>query len=284
MIDMRRLLQMIVIVTIVVMVLPAPAARGEVVQEFNYQLKDVKPYGAFTVVFGMRSYDTTGIAPPVLTSAVLRLPPGARIRREFLTKRFFCDVKRLKQTKDPGTCRNAEIGRGEVLVDARPLINELIPAKIFLFLAKGSERNSIASIAILGVPDESAPIVRDNLFIRDTKVVLQASFFNESTPDGKAYKLVLPTGPISGINISVAELRVTIPGLTTKVRERRCVKRVGGKCRLGVRIKKIYWFVVPECPPSGSFTFAATFGYAGLPVITKEVELSCSRFGHVDAA
>jgi hypothetical protein len=258
----------------------APAARGEMVQEFNYELKDIKLHGGFTVVFSMRSYDTAGVAPPVLTSAVLRLPAGAKIRREFLTKRFLCDVQRLKQTKDPKTCRNAELGRGRVLVDTRPFTNEMIPAKIYLFLAKGTDRNAVASIAILGIPDDSAPVVSSNPFIRDTKVVLQANFFNEPTPDGAfAYKLVLPTGPINGINVSVAQVTVTIPGLTMNKRERKCVKRERGKCEKSrVRVRRIYWFTLPRCPPSGSFRLEATFGYAGLPSITRTVELSCSRF------
>jgi hypothetical protein len=273
-------LKCIVVASAFLVIACAPVARAEVVQEFNYQLKDLKPYGGFTVVFDFRSYDTTGAAPPPLTSAFLRLPAGAKIRREFLTKRFLCDVKKLNQTKNPKTCRNAEVGRGRVLVDTRPFTTEAIPAKIYLFLAEGTERGAVASIAILGIPDESAPIVRNNPFIRETKVVLRANFFNDPTPDGLfGYKLVLPTGPIRGINISVAEVKVTVPGLTLTKRQRTCVKRNRGRCaRTKVKTRKLYWFVVPKCPASGKFAFQAVFGYAALPTATRMVELSCPRF------
>jgi hypothetical protein len=274
-------LKRIVVAAALLMIVCAPVARAEVVQEFNYQLKDLKPYGGFTVVFSFRGYDTTGAAPPPLTSAFLRLPAGAKIRREFLTKRFLCDVKKLNQTKDPKTCRNAEVGRGRVLVDTRPFTTETIPAKIYLFLAaKGTERTAVASIAILAIPDESAPIVRNNPFIREAKVVLRANFFNDPTPDGLfGYKLVLPTGPIRGVNISVAEVNVTVPGLTLTKRQRTCVKRIKGRCaKSRVKTRKLYWFVVPKCPPSGKFAFQAVFGYAALPTATRMIELSCPRF------
>jgi hypothetical protein len=256
-------------------------AQAEVVQEFNYQLKDVKPYGGFTVVFGLRSYDTTGAPPPPLTTAVLRLPAGAKIRREFLNnKRFMCDVRKLNETKDPKTCRNAEIGRGRVLVDARPVVSETIPAKIYLFLAPGAVRGAVASIAILGIPDDSAPIVRDNLFIRETKVVVQANFFDDPSPDGLfGYKLVLPTGPIRGVNISIAEVNVTVSGLTLTKRQRKCAKRSHGRCaKRKLVTKKLFWVAVPKCPRSGKFTFQAVFGYAALPTTARTIELSCPRF------
>jgi hypothetical protein len=255
-------------------------ADAEVVQEFNYRLEGVKPYGAFTVVFDLRSYDTTGAPPPPLTSAFLRLPAGAKIRRQFLTRRFFCDVKRLNATRDPKTCKHAEIGRGRVLVDTRPFTTEAIPAKIYLFLARGTQRASVASIAILGIPDESAPIVRSNPFIRDTKVVLQAELFNDPTPDGLyGYKLVLPTGPISGINISIAEIHVTLPGLTLTRKERRCVRKRHNRCaEQRVRTKRLYWFEVPSCPPSGRFSFQAVLAYPGLAATTLNIELSCPSF------
>lgn len=273
------LLKVIVAASMLAIAFAAPA-RGEVVQEFSYQLKDLKPYGAFTVVFTFRSYDTTGVAPPPLTEAYLRFPAGAKLRKEFLSKRFLCDVRKLNQTKDPRTCRNAEVGRGRVLVDARPLVVETIPAKIYLFLAKGTQRSAVASIAILGIPDDSAPIVRDNQFIRNTKVVLQANFFHQPTPDGLfGNRLVLPTGPVAGVDISVAEVSATVPGLTLTKRVRRCSRRVSGRCtKIKTKAKRLYWFTAPKCPPTGIWTFQAVFGYAGLPTVTKVIELSCPRF------
>jgi hypothetical protein len=249
------------------------------VQEFGYQLKDVKAYGAFTVIFRLRVYDTTGAVPPPLRSAFLRLPTGANIRQDFFKKRFLCNVKKLNDTKDPRVCRNAEIGRGTVLVDARPLITEAIPAKIFLFFARGTEKKAVASIAILGVPDLSAPVVRDNPFIQNYKVVLSANFFSEPTDGRFGYKLVLPTGPTRGIEISVAEVDVTVPGLTLTKRYQKCARRKAGRCvRTRVETEKRYWFTIPRCPASATYPFQAVFTYTGLPTMTRDVEIPCSQF------
>jgi hypothetical protein len=254
--------------------------EADVMQEFSYQLKDVKAYGAFTVVFKLRVYDTTGAVPPPLKAAFLRLPAGAKIRRDFLKDRFLCNVKKLNDTKDPRVCKNAEIGRGTVLVDARPLITEAIPAKIFLFLARATEKRAVASIAILGVPDVSAPVVRDNPFIQDYKVVLNANFFSEPTSDGRfGYKLVLPTGPIRGIEISVAQVDVTLPGLTLTSRYRKCVRRRAGHCvRTRAKKKTLYWFTIPRCPSTATYPFQGVFTYAGIPTMTRDVEIPCSQF------
>lgn len=259
---------------------PAGVSDAEVAQEFSYQLKDVKAHGAFTVMFRLRVYDTSGAVVPPLRSAFLRLPKGATIRREFLQKRFLCNVKKLNETKDPRVCKSAEIGRGTVLVDARPLITEAIPAKIFLFLARETDKKAVASIAILGVPDISAPVVRDNPFIQPYKVVLSANFYNEPTPDGRfGYKLVLPTGPVRGIEISVAEVQLTLPGLTMTKRRQSCVRRKAGRCtRRRVETKKLYWFTVPRCPSSSAYPFEGVFTYAGIPTITRDVSIPCSQF------
>jgi hypothetical protein len=48
------------------LLVPLAVAQAEPVQEFSYQVKDVKPDGRFSVVFSSRTYDTTGdITPPV---------------------------------------------------------------------------------------------------------------------------------------------------------------------------------------------------------------------------
>jgi hypothetical protein len=274
---LKRILVGIAVLTALVLV---SAARAEVVQEFQYELRDLKPYGAFTVVFTLRSYDTTGAVPPPLRSAFLRLPAGARIRHGFFTRRFLCNVKKLNETKDPKVCKHAEVGRGSVLVDARPFTSDAIPAKIFLFFARGTVKKAVASIAILGIPDDSAPVVRNNPFIKESKVVLSANFFDDTTADGKyGYKLVLPTGPIRGVDISVAEVNVTIPGLTLTKRERTCMKMRRGRCvKTRVRTKKIYWFTVPKCPSSGKYSFEAVFEYTSAQRTTRTVGVPCPNF------
>ena len=52
-------------------------AQGVVVQEFSFQIKDIKKWGAYTVVFSSRSYDPSGGIPDELNQNYLRLPKGA---------------------------------------------------------------------------------------------------------------------------------------------------------------------------------------------------------------
>jgi hypothetical protein len=261
---------------------PVHSAEADVMHEFGYQLKDVKKYGAFTVVFKLRIYDTSGAVPPPLRSGFLRLPRGAALRRDFLKGRFVCDVKKLDETKDPRVCKHAEIGRGTVLVDARPLLTEGVPANIFLFLARATEKRAVASIAILGLPDLNAQVVRDNPWIQPYQVVLRANIYNEPTSDGRfGYKLVLPTGPIRGVEVSVAEVNVTLPGLTLTKRRQACVRRRAGRCtRRRAEVKKLYWFTIPRCPSSNAYPFEAVFTHADNPPLTHEISIPCPpQFG-----
>ncbi len=101
-----------------------------------------------------------------------------------------------------------------MLVDARPFAERPIPADLEMFWTKPAP-GAVASFAIIGIPDERAPVVRDNPTVRETDPVVNVNFFNEPTPDGLYdYKVVLPTGPVNGISISVAEVKVTVTGLT----------------------------------------------------------------------
>ena len=62
--------------------------------------------------------------------------------------------------------------------------------------------------------------------MRETVPVIDANFYSEKTPDGLFdYKLVLPTGPINGIRISVAEVKVTTTGLTYTKKTKKCTKK-----------------------------------------------------------
>ena len=65
--------------------------------------------------------------------------------------------------------------------------------------------------------------------MRETVPTINVNFYSEPTPDGLYdYKLVLPTGPINGIRISVAEVNVTTTGLTYT--KKTCKKKRRGKC------------------------------------------------------
>jgi hypothetical protein len=297
---------------VLALLVPVAAAQADPVQEFSFQLKDIKRDGRFTVVFSSRSYDTTGGQPPLLTSNFIRLPAGARLQKPFLKSRYYCDTDKLLTTlqaaPEPGpffrrldnlkstirkirsrtnkrnlanakTCARAQIGAGNVVVDARPLFNEPIPAKIYLYFAKAKVQNGVASFGILGVPDETSPIVSANPTIANTRVVVHAHFVNEPTPDGVyGYKLVIPAGTIGGLRISVAEVRVENKGLTVR-KKGKCTKRKRGKCTRRKRGKAVFWFNRPPCPPSNQLNFQAFYQYETGATATRTITLPCPNFG-----
>jgi hypothetical protein len=272
------------VLAIVVLATFVAAAHAEPVQEFSFELRDIKPDGRFTVVYTQRSYDTTGAVPVSPNEFRIRLPAGAKLRKEFLVKRLFCDTKKLFEAFDPKACRRSQIGTGRVLVDARPFITELIPANLWLFLARGTTRSAVASMAILGKPDPAAPIVRNTPIVRDFRAPITfLNFFHEPTPDGKyGYRVGFGNNPSggSGVSFSIAETRLVTSGFTITKQRSRCVKRVRGRCaRRKLAKRKLFWFKPPACPPSGRVSFEAFFGYQTLPDVTRVTELSCPKFG-----
>src|SRR5436190_14072902 len=219
-------------------------ARAEVVQEFGFSIKDVRADGRYTVVFNSRSYDSDGGTPAVLLSNTIRLPKGAVLRKRFMNARYYCDLKKLVdkiRTDHPNAphfndlvnetlrgartaprrasdliavCRFAHLGGGTALIDARPFVQQPIPAHFEMFWSKPG-KGVVGTMAVVGSADESNPVVAQNPTIRDTHPILHVDFVDEPTPDGLyAYKLVLPTGPIAGINVSFAEVHATTQGLT----------------------------------------------------------------------
>ena len=284
-------------------------AQATVVQEFSFQLKSVKRDGRFTVVFNSRSYDTTGGIPDALTQNFIRLPKGGVIRKQFIKKKYYCDLKKfvdmLRVTKPASThfddflnqklrgkkrppksaknlvavCRFARVGSGTVLVDARPFVEPPIPAKIEMFWA-APNKGAVGTMAIVGIPDENAAIVRDNPTIRDTHPIVNVDFVDDPTPDGLyEYKIVLPTGPVAGIRISVAEVHVTTPGLTLVKKARKCTKRKRGRCvKKKAKKTNLFWFTRPTCPPSGQLSFLAFYAYASSPSQTKTISIPCPKF------
>ena len=207
----------------------------------------------------------------------------------FRNKRFYCEAKKLvdqvrmdkgsgrftpymekllKGKKKPpksaknliDVCRFARIGTGRVLVDARPFEERPIPADLQMFWTKPAP-GAVAAFAIVGIPDETVPVVKENPTVRETVPTINANFYSEPTPDGLYdYKLVLPTGPINGIRISVAEVKVTTTGLTY-TKKTRCTKKRRGKCVKRKTTKRTFWFTEPPCPPSGKLSFEAFYGY-----------------------
>jgi hypothetical protein len=286
----------------------AAIAQAVVVQEFSFQIKDIRSWGGYTVVFNSRSYEPSGGIPDELKENYLRLPAGATVPKVFRNKRFYCEAKKLvdqvRMDKGSGrftpfinkllkgkktipknnkslikTCRYARIGTGRVLVDARPFEERPIPADLMMFWTKPAP-GAVAAFAIVGIPDERVPVVQENPTVRETVPVINANFYSEKTPDGLFdYKLVLPTGPINGIRISVAEVKVTTTGLTFTKKVRKCAKKRGGKCvKRKTTLKRTFWFTQPPCPPSGKLSFEAFYGYDTAPDQLKRSEIPCPDF------
>lgn len=283
----------------------AAVAQGAVVQEFSFQVKDIKTWGAYTVVFNSRSYDPSGGIPAELDQNYLRLPKGAVVPKALRNKKYYCEAKKLvdkvrlekgsgrftpylekllkgKKTQPKSSknlvqvCRFARIGTGRVLVDARPFEERPIPADLQMFWTKPAP-GAVAAFAIVGIPDETYPVVAENPTVRETVPTINANFYSEPTPNGLYdYKLVLPTGPINGIRISVAEVKVTTTGITHI--KRTCKKKRRGKC-VKRKTKRTFWFTEPPCPPSGQLSFEAFYGYKTEPDQLKTVTIPCPNFG-----
>jgi hypothetical protein len=280
-------------------------AQAVVVQEFSFQVKDIKKWGAYTVVFNSRSYDPSGGIPAELDQNYLRLPKGATVPKVFRSKKYYCEAKKLvdKVRLEKGSgrftpylekllkgkkrqprssknlvevCRYARIGTGRVLVDARPFEERPIPADLQMFWTKPAP-GAVAAFAIVGIPDERVPVVAENPTVRETVPTINANFYSEPTPNGLYdYKLVLPTGPINGIRISVAEVKVTTTGITHI--KKTCRKKRRGKC-VKSKTKRSFWFTEPPCPPSGQLSFEAFYGYKTEPDQLKTVTIPCPDFG-----
>jgi hypothetical protein len=291
--------------------LPA-TALAEPVQEFNVQLKDVRPDGRYTIVFTANSFDTTGEPPPLLTSNTVRFAAGVSIKKAFLNRTYQCDVAKLrdaliaapesgyffrrldklaatyKRVKDrmtpesrkvTETCIRSQIGAGKVVVDARTVgIGDPIPAKLYLYLSKPAQKGALASFGIFAVLDESKPSVRALGSLSTLKLVFSTDLYNEPSADGLyGYKLVLPTG--SGLRISVAELEVTTPGITKTTVTRTCGAKRGKRCvKPKTTTTRDFWLTQPSCPATGQVTFRSDYGYESGLATEKTIQVPCPRF------
>jgi hypothetical protein len=255
--------------------LPAPGARAELVGEFDAAVRNVRPWGAYTVVASARVYDTTGAPAPRLASATVHFPRGASLRKRFLTGRYFCDGARLQVNPDPALCRNAQFASGSVLLDARPGIQEPVPASIWLFLAPGGARGSTAGIVILVRANERSPAWNYD--------VLHGFLIPEArSAAGFGYRLELPTTLqplLPQVTLSLIEMRLQIPGIEQRELVRVCVRRAQGRCTARRRkTRRTFWLKVPTCPRGRQVAFGADYAFLGGKTITKRRKVSCSRF------
>ncbi len=286
---MKRLL---IAMVVLAPVLPAATAQAALVGEFDAAIRNVRPWGAYTGVASARVYDTTGAPPPRLASAIVHFPFGASLRDRFLTSRYFCDGAKLTVDPDPALCRDAEFASGSLLLDARPAIEEPVPASIWLFLAPGGARGPDggastepaiepatepvkAGIVILVRANERSPAwnfdVLHGFLVREPR---SASSFG--------YRLELPTTLqplLPQVTLSLIEMKLRIPGIAQRRRVRVCVRRVHGRCTAHrTKTKRTFWLRVPACPRGRKVSFGADYSFLGEKTITKRRKVRCSRF------
>jgi hypothetical protein len=258
-------------------------AQAAVVHDFSVELRNVKPYGAATVHLTEKIYDTTGAVPPATLSGTAWLPKGISIRPQFLRKPYVCNLGKLKETKNPSVCRRARIGTGRALIDIRPLLAEPFPVNLQIFLAKATTKGAVASYAVFGIPDQRAPVVKNNPGIRDARAVLIGTIFNDPTPDGLyGYRMEDPFIQI-GIKFRVADAEATLPGLTITRRVRTCARprgrRSGSRCRKTMsKVRKIFWVTPPDCPASQKLSWKADLRLEGGISLSTVRETPCPRF------
>jgi hypothetical protein len=256
-------------------VLPVPAARAELVGEFDAAIRNLRPWGAYTVVASARVYDTTGAPAPRLASATVHFPRGASLRRRFLHSRYFCDGAKLKINPDPALCRDAQFASGSVLLDARPGIQDPVAASIWLFLAPGGARGSTAGIVILVRANERSPAW--NYDVLNGYLIPEAR-----SASGFGYRLELPTTLqplLPQVTLSLVEMKLRIPGIEQRRQVRVCVRRAQGRCTAHRRrTRRTFWLKVPACPRGRKVAFGADYAFLGGKAITKRRTVSCSRF------
>lgn len=224
-------------------------------QTFAVTMPSVKADGSytFTLQWVTKATDPNSVSPPV-TDVEMKLPAGVEVRKQFLRGKYVCDVKKLQQTKDPNTCKSAQVGTGTVQMDLQPFTTQLIPANVYVFLAQGGD-GAVAKLAILAVPNAAASaFVRDNPIIRDTKPVMLSPIYRDSTR-GFGLRMEMPIDIDTPVLVSIQNFSVTIPGLSKKAKG-----------------KKLFWVSQPSCKSSKA-KFQATFSYVNAATATLDTSV-----------
>jgi hypothetical protein len=178
-------------------------------------------------------------------------------------------------------CERAHLGDGKGLIDARRLSASLfadpIPVRYSLFWSHGAAPGALAGVAIVGAPDARAPIVRRSPVLLGVHAALSASIVPDPAPDGLyGYRVLLPAGPINGLDVSVAEASATATAL--ELPRGACARAGRGRCTARERRNR-FSFAVSACPPSGLLSVQAVSAYAPpIPTSAATVRLACPRF------
>lgn len=275
----------------------APAARATPIQQIDVRLTDVRAEGRYSVVFSSNSFDSDGAQLPDLTSASVRVARAIRVRSRFLRSDRLCDTGRLsgilieasrqrgartyaQMLADlPGTrrriaghltpgarrifdrCLGAFWGKGTVIVDARPRIQEPIPGLIYLFLTKPTKKKAVVGVGIMSSYDLASPLARPEVLVRSLQPVSTVDVYDDPTPDGLyGYRIQLLPDDLGVLGFSVAELHVTATGLSDR-------KGSAG-----------FWAERPRCPASGKLPFKAEYAYRTGERSSSVVQVPCPRF------
>lgn len=299
--------------------LAAPAvAQASPVNQFNFQVTNIKSGGRFTLLFHAQTFDTTGGVPPTPTANYLRIPKGATIRREFLTGRYFCNgpklrtdidtmdfsgtpftkriqnlkpfIRTLQHTKGAAarralanalTCDRARIGGGTGKVDARsvsPKLDEPINITFALFFSRPTEHGAVAGFYAIGAADENQDIVKRRTFEVLTGVHAALAANFVNNPTG-------PFGyrldlPRGEVNgLKVSIAQLDVTTSGLSLVKGTCLKQNRkGRC-VSRQKRTLFWFTIPPCPPSGAFSFQEFFGYdPPTPNSTNTVQFACPSF------
>jgi len=293
-------------------------AVAEPVQQFSFQVKDLKPGGRYTLVFNARTFDTTGGVPQSPEENFLRLPAGARLRKEFLTRRYFCDGTKLRNdiTHDIDPRGTPFYKR---VADLRPFIRRmsrersrfarsaLANARVCHHARIGSGTARIDARETIPVLDQLIPSYFSMFFSRPTQPGAIAGFTvvgaaDETAPIVRKYPIVAgvhvalranfvddptPDG-LYGYRLDlprgeIATIQVSIAELSVRTTgltllRGTCLRERRGRC-VKRQPRTVFWFTTPPCPPSGALSIQNFFGYADpQPDITKTIQLACPRF------
>ena len=194
---------------VVLAVVPAAAAQAKLVGEFDAAIRNVRPWGATR-----SSPPRASTTPPESRRRAWPARPstsraGRRSVARFCRAGTGATARSCSVEPGPRALPNAEFASGSLLLDARPAIEEPVPASVWLFLRKGGEaRRRGPGIVILVRANERSPAwnydVLHGYLVREPRA-----------RPGFGYRLELPTTLqplLPQVTLSLIEMKLRIPG------------------------------------------------------------------------